>query len=259
MVNIRSALRRSLDALTASAIGKRFLEGVINAAPGKVGDYLRFGYYDWYLRKVPDEVWADQRSYWNRQGQVRWRKSRSYKYDQLVAFIGNHIRSEDRSLIDLGCGAGEALSNIHDQFPDLYLCGVDISDSMIRRAKLLQPKIHFIRSSFGPGLQIGSFDILITRAALPCISEGDLQSILDWMSTVSTRLIILSELVFEGNLFDAEGRALERITNWSYRRPYDGTFVRDYTRYTIPGFSLIAVEREGGESGCCNYLFQRDH
>lgn len=39
------------------------------------------------------------------------------------------------NLLFVGCGTGKLLSNIHEQHPDAYLFGIDISNEMLHIAR----------------------------------------------------------------------------------------------------------------------------
>lgn len=66
-------------------------------------------------------------------------------YDET--FYGKHARAlyaplcerlktrQFTYLLDVGCGTGKLLSNIHEQHPDAYLFGIDISNEMLHIAR----------------------------------------------------------------------------------------------------------------------------
>ena len=54
------------------------------------------------------------------------------EYTQLADFIANHA---DCSVLDVGCGGGQAAIHLKEQYPDLQLTGVDLSADQIARAR----------------------------------------------------------------------------------------------------------------------------
>ena len=60
---------------------------------------------------------------------------------RLLVSLGLHGR-----LVDIGCGEGDLLLDLHRHFPNVELLGVDISQEGIERAKALVPDARFLRA-----------------------------------------------------------------------------------------------------------------
>ena len=59
---------------------------------------------------------------------------------RLLSSLGLHGR-----LVDIGCGEGDLLFDLHQRFADIELLGVDISQEGIDRARALVPGARFLR------------------------------------------------------------------------------------------------------------------
>ena len=66
---------------------------------------------------------------------------------QYVATIKHLIEELKKikfnSLLDIGCGDGRIVKELHDYFPDKNISGIDISEKAIRLARALNPELNF--------------------------------------------------------------------------------------------------------------------
>jgi SAM-dependent methyltransferase len=66
-----------------------------------------------------------------------------FRTNIIVDLLGN-LGGDDR-LIDIGCGEGDLLTDMHERFPATQLLGVDISHEGINRARALIPTAEFLQ------------------------------------------------------------------------------------------------------------------
>ena len=77
------------------------------------------------------------------------------------------IRSTDRAILDIGCGAGQTLIAA-ELGSDRTLVGVDIDEEALALGRSLTSTIQFLRApAEAIPLASGSFDLVISRVALP--------------------------------------------------------------------------------------------
>ncbi len=82
--------------------------------------------------------------------------------DELVSRV---ILKQNDAVLDVACGTGELLDRLYHKCP-IKGVGVDISDKMIKVAKLQYSKFDFIVSSCAPlPFDDNSFDVLTVSAA----------------------------------------------------------------------------------------------
>lgn len=82
--------------------------------------------------------------------------------DELVSRV---ILNQNDAVLDVGCGTGELLDRLYHKCP-IKGVGVDISDEMIKAAKLQYNKFDFIVSSCAPlPFDDNSFDVLTVSAS----------------------------------------------------------------------------------------------
>jgi SAM-dependent methyltransferase len=93
------------------------------------------------------------------------------KYDLLASVVR---RYKPRRLLEIGCGAGKFLGTLRRDFPGLALCGIDVSEAAIERARRTHPGVQFeVRSASDPGFADGSFDAVILLDVLEHVEDPE--------------------------------------------------------------------------------------
>lgn len=91
---------------------------------------------------VPQDDWE---SHWASFGDAaRGNPANVFRSNIIAGLLGN-LDARHR-LIDIGCGTGDLLVDMHDRFPQAQLLGVDISEEGISRARALMPSASFLRA-----------------------------------------------------------------------------------------------------------------
>lgn len=89
--------------------------------------------------------------------------------NRAVSMVAKNTRYP-AAIIDIGCGLGYFTARIKQRFPDLRVCGVDISRTAINRARLIAPDCVFRRidlKALGTELEdLKRFDIAVTLDTL---------------------------------------------------------------------------------------------
>ncbi len=75
-----------------------------------------------------------------------------FRIDIFLRLIQEHSVS---SLVDLGCGSGALLLEIGEKFPNIKLCGIDLSPSQIQFNREKNPQIDWQVSDLGVPLTAG--------------------------------------------------------------------------------------------------------
>lgn len=245
--SVRRIVRTSLTQALRVPGAQRAVSGVVDRVPGSAGDWARFAFYDWLLHAVPPDLQQDQARYWNTVGRVRWRNSATIDYTDLLDTLERERMDRDRSLVELGCGGGDVLRAIHTRLPALRLLGIDAASAMIERARGTEPAATYVCAYYGPPLELPwRPDIMVARSSLCCVPEASIRDVLRWIAENTSRLLIISEPVFEGVRTDYMGRLMEEVAPNVFRRAYDATHLRDYATYPElrHAFGSIVFQRE---------------
>jgi len=94
-------------------------------------------------------------------------KTRLFPEEQTI--FNKYLTDTSQSVLDLGCGTGRTTRHLRDM--GLNVVGVDISEKMIARAKMLHPDIDFrVGDACNLNFQDASFDtVLFSFNGLDCI------------------------------------------------------------------------------------------
>lgn len=89
----------------------------------------------------------------------------------IIARLLGRLDGSDR-LIDVGCGEGDLLVDMHERFPTTQLLGVDISQEGISRAQKLVPSAEFFQVDLlDPGPELQRFDRFATHGVCSEVLE----------------------------------------------------------------------------------------
>ena len=159
--------------------------------------------------------------------------------------------SRDMAILDIGCGYGRTLNELHDAgFENLF--GVDFSQGMIDRGQRLHPHLD-LRKSDGRTLPFddGSFDGVILIAVLTCIAESEQQHRL--MAEIERVLKRGGILYIDDYLLNTDDRNIKRYNDVKEKYGVYGIFelpegavVRHHTKEHIfditAGFDRLVFE-----------------
>ena len=154
------------------------------------------------------------------------------------------------------------LDEISRKFPHLRLFGIDVSDRMCQTAKRNAPQAQIHCGPYGrqSGLA-GTFDHVVARSTLTYVDEADIQNILTWLASITNMVLLISE---PNGGDDAEHICTGQLDiavlgDGVYKRLYDHTHIRQYSRYQLTGLKLVHTAKElahGG--GNTQWLFVRE-
>lgn len=96
---------------------------------------------------------------------------------QYLKFAGERLRpaldllaripvAAPRSVVDLGCGAGNLAPMLMQRWPQAKLVGVDSSPQMLARARADHPQAEFVQADFAAWRPAQPVDVLYSNAAL---------------------------------------------------------------------------------------------
>jgi len=103
---------------------------------------------------------------------------------QYLKFAGERLRpavdllaripiEKTRSVVDLGCGAGNLTPLLHTRWPEAKLIGVDGSNAMLTRARADHPFATFVQADISAWQPNGPVDVVYSNAALHWIADHD--------------------------------------------------------------------------------------
>jgi ubiquinone/menaquinone biosynthesis C-methylase UbiE len=99
-------------------------------------------------------------------------------WPQEVPLLGRYSLPAEPSILDAGCGTGEAASRLAELFPRARVLGVDIIDQHLELARSryakLAPRLAFEHQSvFGLDAPDRSFDLVVCRHVIHAIPHAD--------------------------------------------------------------------------------------
>ena len=143
--------------------------------------FLPSGYKSNKIELTKDKVSGEP--YWNKD------RVRASKYFQAPVYkycIRLIERENAKSIVDVGCGVGTKLVDIHTAFPELRIAGVDQVEA-VRFCKQNLSFGHWISDDFSSGEPSGSFeevDVVICADVIEHLLEPD--SLLKYLANIST-------------------------------------------------------------------------
>lgn len=100
-------------------------------------------------------------------------------YDDSYGFFLSHLTNVNSKILELGCGPGNISRYLLKCRPDLFLCGMDISPSMIELAQENVPNAKFIVGDCRDLTVFKErFDAVVAGFVLPYLSENDAEKLL---------------------------------------------------------------------------------
>lgn len=99
--------------------------------------------------------------------------TRKYVLEEISSFLGKDLGNITTSLLDLGCGTGELLWEMREQFPYIALTGIDFSSDML---KISQGRNSDVRHLLMDAMDIHgldqTFDLITCTHSLPYYEDG---------------------------------------------------------------------------------------
>ncbi len=195
-----------------------------------------------------------QRAYWNTLGRYREFGYRRHDYGPFLETLSRCCKDDGvRTVLELGCGNGRILRELADQYPQLQLTGVDLSEGMLEVAKTVyaHPHVRVVCDSmtaFLATVSAGAFDVIYTRSALTCVDESLIERMLRGIAAIAPRFVAMAEP--SGTHDDRKGVHTERVNADCYKRLHDQTHIRDYGAYWCRlGLSVVSMRREMLDAG----------
>lgn len=105
---------------------------------------------------------------WNSNQYIKFEKERTQPSVDLI----NRIDTVPDSILDIGCGPGNSTQMLKNAFPDAEILGIDNSDDMLEKAKLVHPDLQFEKCEIPDELnRLGKFDLIFSNACLHWIPD----------------------------------------------------------------------------------------
>ena len=151
--------------------------------------------------KVVKQFWQERKS------------QRIYEYLNTVNHPHRKLITDElkkfepfKSLLEIGCGAGANLVNIHKEFPNVCLAGIDINHIAILKAQEQLPDVILIEASV-ENIPFADkvFDVVLSSALLIYIDIGRIKQVIEEMIRVCRKGFILIELEGMSRVGELEG------------------------------------------------------
>ncbi|UZQ84827.1 methyltransferase domain-containing protein [Thermoclostridium stercorarium] len=107
---------------------------------------------------------------WNSDQYLKFKSERTQPAVDLV----NRISAVNpEKILDIGCGPGNSTEVLYNKFPKAYILGVDISEEMIRTARMKYPNLDFRICDAGKDLSQldNDFDIVFSNACIQWVPD----------------------------------------------------------------------------------------
>lgn len=78
-----------------------------------------------------------------------------------------------RHVVDLGCGAGALFFALRARFPQAKLTGVDVSESMLAKARAMDPEVELVGDDAASWRPARPVDLIVANAALHWVPDHD--------------------------------------------------------------------------------------
>jgi 2-polyprenyl-3-methyl-5-hydroxy-6-metoxy-1,4-benzoquinol methylase len=95
-------------------------------------------------------------------------------YNESYDVFCASLSKQDAAVLEIGCGPGNICKYLHQQFPDLKIKAIDISENMIALAKKNDPKVDFqVMDARDIHKLEEKYDAIICGFTLPYLSFSD--------------------------------------------------------------------------------------
>lgn len=185
------------------------------------------------------KVW----DYWAKYYENLWVQKYSLKPTRrtVLSLIAKYIRKEDQSLLDVGCGTGQLLAEIHENGgianPDL--AGMDYSVKMLEQAKKKLPDTVFFLKDIEEIRTIEKiFDIVVCTHSLPYYKDQE-RAIGDMASLMESEGLLIIGCGSINSLYDRIAFALVKLTTGRAEYPS----VHRLKRMAEKEFELLEIVR----------------
>ncbi|MTI57252.1 class I SAM-dependent methyltransferase [Geosporobacter ferrireducens] len=141
---------------------------------------------------------------------------------EILNFLKEILKKEKKyRILDVGCGTGQLLCEIHEAFIeyDLELFGIDFSKAMIERAKIPDHEITFqqmdVREIKGLDQQ---YDLILCTHSFPYYENQDL-AIKDFRALLKSEGYLLLAQASQNNAYDALTMFFVKFTTGKAKYP----------------------------------------
>jgi ubiquinone/menaquinone biosynthesis C-methylase UbiE len=102
---------------------------------------------------------------WSASYEHSWLQPRFFEPAQraVLEMMAQHLLTEPKSVLDVGCGTGRLLRSIHGRWPGADLMGIDPTPGMVEQARQLTPSVTF-EAGFAEALPVpdASVDVVVS-------------------------------------------------------------------------------------------------
>lgn len=111
---------------------------------------------------------AETKSDWSPELYLRFASERTRPAVELLARVPLHSK---RQIFDLGCGPGNSTAVLMEAFPESEVTGIDLSPSMLKRAREQVSGAHFMQGDLQSWLPPSDADLLFSNATFQWIPD----------------------------------------------------------------------------------------
>lgn len=117
-----------------------------------------------YNRELYDAVWEGQRDFIRYNPGARWR--RRFTLDLVGA-------APFDSLLDVGCGNGELLSELQELYPEAKLAGADLSETVVEANERRHPDMRFFTLDVEKAALKEQFDAIVSCEVIEHLDDRE--------------------------------------------------------------------------------------
>jgi len=86
--------------------------------------------------------------------------------DNLLSLLTEALTESPATILDFGCGTGYSLEQLMNKFPNTRVTGIDLSHSMLSKARYRVPKANFVQSDMECFYSNTDFDLVFSNASI---------------------------------------------------------------------------------------------
>ena len=184
-------------------------------------------------------------------------RDRPGSYQQHLHLRDQYLQDSlpERTILDVGCGTGQYLKELHDQYGPVRAVGCDVSSGMVADARFNYPQFEFVVSNITRlPFSSASFDVVTCTYVFHHLPLSSRRRALAELQRVAREAVIIQDVFgFDSPFPDILYRLYYTLVDGSYHR------FRLDEWYSFLGDSLIANAHTAEDSirlRCCTFVIR---
>lgn len=115
---------------------------------------------------MKSDIW----NFWANKYDKLWVQKYSLKptRNYILSAVSNIARDDNMKVLDLGCGPGELIRELENNFHNLHVTGIDFSEGMLEASRRKNPEAEHIKMDVAELYKLrDKFDVIVCTHSLP--------------------------------------------------------------------------------------------